>query len=413
MAVVFGGRSTEHAVSCVSAGSVLARHRPRRATTSCRSASPARAAGCSPPTSRRSWRSPAASCPRSTTPAPRSCSPATRPTAGLAVHEPGAGAPGARRGRRRLAAAARPVRRGRHDPGPARAGRRPLRRLGGLRLGRRDGQGPHEGAARGRRAARSGRTPSSPPRAWATDKAARPRDRRRRWATRSSSSRPGPARASASPRCTTPAELDDAIEAARAHDPRVVVEAMRRRAARSSAACSRASTAAARGQRPGRGRRRRRPRVLRLRGQVPARRGHRARRARRPARRRGRRGQRRWRCGRSRRWPARAWRGSTSSSAATARSSSTRSTRCPGFTPVSMFPLMWAASGIDYPALVDRLVQTALRRPTGLRAEPAFSRAAIAVGSAHRATGRGRGRPAERVRLGPRRRPTAAPRTST
>jgi len=38
----------------------------------------------------------------------------------------------------------------------------------------------------------------------------------------------------------------------------------------------------------------------------------------------------------------------------------------PGFTPVSMFPLMWKASGIDYAALVDRLVQTALRRPPGL-----------------------------------------------
>lgn len=39
----------------------------------------------------------------------------------------------------------------------------------------------------------------------------------------------------------------------------------------------------------------------------------------------------------------------------------------PGFTPVSMFPLMWAASGLDYPALVDRLVQLALQRGTGLR----------------------------------------------
>jgi D-alanine-D-alanine ligase len=38
----------------------------------------------------------------------------------------------------------------------------------------------------------------------------------------------------------------------------------------------------------------------------------------------------------------------------------------PGFTPVSMFPLMWKATGIDYPALVDRLIQTALRRPAGL-----------------------------------------------
>jgi D-alanine-D-alanine ligase len=39
----------------------------------------------------------------------------------------------------------------------------------------------------------------------------------------------------------------------------------------------------------------------------------------------------------------------------------------PGFTPSSMFPRMWAATGLDYPALVDRLVQLALHRPTGLR----------------------------------------------
>jgi len=39
----------------------------------------------------------------------------------------------------------------------------------------------------------------------------------------------------------------------------------------------------------------------------------------------------------------------------------------PGFTPTSMFPRMWAASGVDYPALVDRLVQSALRDGTGLR----------------------------------------------
>ncbi|GLW62566.1 D-alanine--D-alanine ligase [Actinomadura rubrobrunea] len=39
----------------------------------------------------------------------------------------------------------------------------------------------------------------------------------------------------------------------------------------------------------------------------------------------------------------------------------------PGFTPSSAFPQMWAASGLDYPALVDRLIQTALQRPAGLR----------------------------------------------
>jgi D-alanine-D-alanine ligase len=39
----------------------------------------------------------------------------------------------------------------------------------------------------------------------------------------------------------------------------------------------------------------------------------------------------------------------------------------PGFTPASMFPRMWAASGISYPDLVRRLIDDALRRGTGLR----------------------------------------------
>ncbi|GAB2475224.1 D-alanine--D-alanine ligase family protein [Jatrophihabitans fulvus] len=34
----------------------------------------------------------------------------------------------------------------------------------------------------------------------------------------------------------------------------------------------------------------------------------------------------------------------------------------PGFTPISMFPRMWAATGVDYPELVDRLIAAALRR---------------------------------------------------
>jgi len=39
----------------------------------------------------------------------------------------------------------------------------------------------------------------------------------------------------------------------------------------------------------------------------------------------------------------------------------------PGFTPISMYPQMWAQTGLDYPALVDALVQDALRRGVGLR----------------------------------------------
>jgi D-alanine-D-alanine ligase len=39
----------------------------------------------------------------------------------------------------------------------------------------------------------------------------------------------------------------------------------------------------------------------------------------------------------------------------------------PGFTATSMFPLLWQESGLSYPALVERLVQLALDRETGLR----------------------------------------------
>jgi D-alanine-D-alanine ligase len=37
------------------------------------------------------------------------------------------------------------------------------------------------------------------------------------------------------------------------------------------------------------------------------------------------------------------------------------------FTVHSMFPRVWAASGLEYPALIDRLITLALRRPIGLR----------------------------------------------
>ncbi|MFI6598028.1 D-alanine--D-alanine ligase family protein [Nonomuraea sp. NPDC050536] len=39
----------------------------------------------------------------------------------------------------------------------------------------------------------------------------------------------------------------------------------------------------------------------------------------------------------------------------------------PGFTSLSVAPQLWAASGLTYPQLVDRLVQLALRRSPGLR----------------------------------------------
>ncbi|NYV77115.1 D-alanine--D-alanine ligase family protein [Streptomyces sp. UH6] len=39
----------------------------------------------------------------------------------------------------------------------------------------------------------------------------------------------------------------------------------------------------------------------------------------------------------------------------------------PGFTPISMYPRMWEESGVSYTELVDRLLRAALRRRTGLR----------------------------------------------
>lgn len=39
----------------------------------------------------------------------------------------------------------------------------------------------------------------------------------------------------------------------------------------------------------------------------------------------------------------------------------------PGFTPISMYPQMWAATGIDYTELITELIILALNRPVGLR----------------------------------------------
>lgn len=39
----------------------------------------------------------------------------------------------------------------------------------------------------------------------------------------------------------------------------------------------------------------------------------------------------------------------------------------PGFTPFSMYPRMWEATGLTYPDLIDELLRLALERPTGLR----------------------------------------------
>jgi D-alanine-D-alanine ligase len=39
----------------------------------------------------------------------------------------------------------------------------------------------------------------------------------------------------------------------------------------------------------------------------------------------------------------------------------------PGFTPISMFPRLWEASGLPYPRLVERIVALGLERWQGER----------------------------------------------
>jgi len=42
----------------------------------------------------------------------------------------------------------------------------------------------------------------------------------------------------------------------------------------------------------------------------------------------------------------------------------------PGFTPISMYPKLWAASGLPYGALIDRLIDLALERHARRRPSP-------------------------------------------
>jgi D-alanine-D-alanine ligase len=49
----------------------------------------------------------------------------------------------------------------------------------------------------------------------------------------------------------------------------------------------------------------------------------------------------------------------------------------PGFTSISMYPKLWDASGLPYPALVDRLIELALERKAARdRTERRFRRTA-------------------------------------
>ena len=348
-----------------------ARHRPRALRRGAGRHRPRRPLGAGRRRRRSGSRSPAASCPRSTPPARRSCSPATRPAAAWSCTSP-AQVPRGRSARStsssrcctaRTARTARSRGCSRWPASPTSAPgcspRPPRMDKGHMKVAAARRRAPGRAVRRGHRRATG-----------ATDQAAVLR-RDRGGARLPGLRQAGPRRLqrrhqqgrTTRPSSTTPSRQ------ARAHDPQGARRG--RRSTGREIECGvlegldggppEASV-------PGEIRVGGRPRVLRLRGEVPPddateldvpadlpdavgrpRSSALALRS------------------RSRRSAARAWPGSTSSSPTTAGWSSTRSTRCPGFTPVSMFPRMWAASGVDYPALVDRLVRRRWRGRPGLR----------------------------------------------
>ena len=354
VAVVFGGRSSEHAISCVSAGSVL-RHLDReRFDVVARGHHPRRRLGA------RHGRPRAARDPRAGAAVGRPLGHRRRAARRPDPRRAGGAGAGARRGgarrrRRRVPGAARSVRGGRHDPGAAGDGRRALRR---------------------------GRACSRAPPAWTRS------SRRSCWprtACRSATSsccattsptltaaqreRLGlpvfvkPARAGSSvgiTRVTDWAALDDAIAAARAHDPKVLVEAaITGREVECGVLELPDGTAARESARRDPDRRGRRPSTTSTRSTSTTSASSTSPRSSTTT---SSCGSRRRRSRRSARSTARGSRGSTSSSGADGVPVVNEVNTMPGFTPISMYPRMWAVTGVDYPTLLATLIDTALAR---------------------------------------------------
>jgi D-alanine-D-alanine ligase len=70
----------------------------------------------------------------------------------------------------------------------------------------------------------------------------------------------------------------------------------------------------------------------------------------------------------------------------------------PGMTPASGFPMMWAASGLPLPQLVDRIIQTALRKRPGLRLALARGAWRVAPAGPRTAAGGVQGSPPDAAR---------------
>ena len=199
LVVLFGGQSAEHDVSCVTAAHVLAAVDPRATDVTPIGIDTRRRVGAG--RGRQPRRSPPgpARCPARLDPTGTSVAPST---SSLATDR--------RRADRRAPAAARPDGRGRHGAGPARAGRRGLRRLRRARLGAGDGQGDGQAGARrqrhpagplpGVRRARASR-PACPP-SWPPSSGCRASSSRPTWARRSGSARRARSRSCATPSTT-------------------------------------------------------------------------------------------------------------------------------------------------------------------------------------------------------------------
>ena len=353
LVVLFGGRSAEHDVSCIVGPHVLRGRRPRPLRRRARRHHPRRAAGCAPATPSPPSAAGAAALPVARRRAGGPAEVEPLPTVAPAI---------AGRAGRRPAAAARPDGRGRHRAGPARAGRRPLRRR------RRAGSALCMDKALAKDVLAAPRPPPVPlARPPATRASTTPRRRacvdRARAARVREAGQPrlvgrrhqGPRRRRAGG-APSPTAL--------AYDEYVVVEEARRRPR------DRGRGARQRGRRGRRCRARSsRPRVLRLRRQVPRRRAPTCCVPAPPRRRRGRRGAAArgraptGRCGST------AWPGSTSSTRrAAAGCSSTSSTRSPGFTPISMYPKLWEASGLSLRRAGRRARPPGRRAPRAPRA---------------------------------------------
>ena len=292
VAVLHGGRSSEHEVSLASAEAAiggLAAGGPRRA---CRCCSSARALA-RPRRRRRSRSRPAAGC-SAPTPRSRCCT-----------------ARSARTARCRACSSCSTC------PTSARACS--PRRCAWTRSSSRTCSPP--------RASRRSRTRPCASRAGATDPDAVRADARARSGCPCSSSPRGSARRSGSRRCATAGELDAALEGAFAHDGLVIAEAF---SAGIEVECAVMGLVRGRGLGAGRGRPARRRRVVRLRGEVLGRRRASSQVPGADLRRRRPRTSAGWPSRRSCASAAPAWRGSTSSSRTAGACSSTSSTRCRG-----------------------------------------------------------------------------------